>query len=69
MAFSLDCSDRELISYVATKTDITQREIQNLMIQTLESRFPSDKSPREIQWLTDRGSVYRAKETQKVARQ
>lgn len=41
--------ERELISYVATKTDSTQIEIQNFMIQTLEVRFASGKSPRKIQ--------------------
>lgn len=68
VAFSLDCRDREVMSYVATQTDITQVEIQNLMIQTVEARFGKSKAPREIQWLTDRGSVYRAIETQKLAR-
>jgi putative transposase len=68
VAFSIDCCDREIISYIAQSTDITQTEIQNLMIQSVDARFKALKAPRQIEWLSDRGSVYRAFETQRVAR-
>jgi putative transposase len=68
VAFSLDCHDREAISYVASKNPLLATDIQNLMIQSVDARFESGKTSRSIQWLSDRGSIYRAKDTIELGR-
>lgn len=68
VAFSLDCHDREAISYVASKLPLLASDIQNLMIQSVDARFESGKTSRDIQWLSDRGSIYRALDTKQLGR-
>ena len=68
VAFSLDCHDREAISYVASKLPLLATDIQSLMIQSVEARFESGKTLRDIQWLSDRGSIYRALDTRQLGR-
>lgn len=68
VAFALDTADREALSFVASKKPLLATDIQNLMIQSIDSRFIQGKAPREIQWLTDRGAIYRAKDTQAIGR-
>lgn len=68
VAFALDCHDREALSYVASKLPLIATDIQNLMIQSVDARFESGKTLRDIQWLSDRGSIYRAHETKSLAR-
>lgn len=63
VAFSLDCHDREALSYVASKVPLLATDIQNLMIQSVDKRFTGGKTLRDLQWLSDRGSIYRAKDT------
>lgn len=64
MAFTLDCCDREAIRYVATTAGISGEMVRDLMVESLEQRFgnaiPADHG---IEWLTDNGSPYIAKET------
>ena len=68
VAFSLDCRDREAISYVASKEPLLGKDIQELMINSVEKRFNKIRTPRQIEWLTDRGSIYRDKLLQQLAR-
>ena len=68
VAFALDCHDRELISYVANNRPLLSVDIQNLMIMSVEERFQKLKTPRTIEWLSDRGSIYRAIETQQLGK-
>jgi len=68
VAFSLDCHDREAISYVASKLPLMSTDIQNLMIQSVDARFEGGKTLRDIQWLSDRGSIYRALDTKQLGR-
>lgn len=64
VAFSLDCCDREIMSYVATTSGISAEMIRDLMTQSLEARFGVvDRLPHPIEWLTDNGSCYTAAET------
>lgn len=63
VAFSLDCHDRYLIDYVASKKPLLALDIQSLMISSIEKRFDNNKAPQIIQWLSDRGSIYRSLET------
>jgi len=64
VAFSLDCCDRELMSYVATTGGISSELICDLMVQSVEHRFgPVDCVPHAIEWLSDNGSCYTSKLT------
>ena len=70
VAFSLDCCDREMISFVATTGGISSAMICDLMIQSVEHRFGSaDCAPHRIEWLSDNGSCYTAKQTRDFAGQ
>lgn len=66
-AFSLDCHDRECLDIGGRERPLIATDIQELMIKSVESRFDTLKAPREIQWLSDRGSIYRAKDTVALA--
>lgn len=69
VAFSLDCCDREVISYVATTGGISGDMVKDLMIETIESRFGSvDNVLGPIEWLSDNGSPYTATDTRHMAR-
>lgn len=68
MAFSLDCCDREVMRYVATTGGITAAMVQDLLVESLEYRFgQSEQVPHPLEWLTDNGSCYIAKETRAFA--
>ena len=65
VAFSLDCCDREVMSYVATTAAITGEMVRDLMAESVERRFgaPALKVPHPIEWLSDNGPPYTATET------
>ena len=68
VAFSLDCCDREVMSYIATTAGISGEMIRDLIAETIESRFGLvDRVPHKIEWLTDNGSVYTAHDTRNFA--
>lgn len=67
--FVLDTCDREAISYIAKKVPILAEDVQSLMVMAVEKRFGVTWVPRQLQFLSDRGSIFRAKETIAVARQ
>ncbi len=56
VVFSLDCCDREVLSYVATSGWINAQMVRDLMIQSVEYRY-------KIEWFTDNAKCYLAKET------
>ncbi|MET3413789.1 transposase InsO family protein [Methylobacterium sp. 1030] len=69
LAFALDCCDREAISYVATTAGITGEDVRDLMVAAIEYRFgPVNQLPSLIEWLTDNGSCYVARDTRRFAR-
>src|SRR5262249_19219060 len=69
IAFTLDCCDREAISWVATTGSINSSDIRDLMVESVERRFGLvSKLPRPIEWLSDNGSPYTAAETRALAR-
>ena len=69
VAFALDCCDREAMAYVATTQGIKGEDVRDLMVASLEARFGRvDRSPQTIEWLSDNGSGYIAKETRAFAR-
>lgn len=65
VGFSLDCCDREAMSFVATRGFVTGEMIRDLMVQTVERRFGSSarRLPFPIEWLSDNGSIYTADDT------
>lgn len=65
VSFILDCCDREIISFIAKKEPILSEDIQQMMIEAVDKRFEGGRAPRQIGFLSDRGSIYRA--LQKVA--
>lgn len=70
VAFVLDCCDRESFAYVARTEPLTADDIEELMVAAVEKRFgESLRCARKIQWLSDRGSIYRAKSVQSLGRQ
>ena len=67
-AFALDCHDRECLAYVVLNRPLSAEDIQSLMLLSVEKRFKSLKAPRQIQWLSDRGAIYRSQETVRMGR-
>lgn len=68
IAFTLDCCDREAISWVATTGGINSGDIRDLMTESVERRFGLvDRLPVSIEWLSDNGSPYTARETRAFA--
>ena len=61
--FVLDTCDREVIGFIVKLVPILAVDVQSLMVECVEKRFNQTKAPRAIQFLTDRGSIYRAIET------
>ena len=68
IAFSLDCCDREAISYVATTGGISGENVGDLMVAAIENRFGRvNRLPAEIEWLSDNGSPFVASDTRRFA--
>ena len=65
VAFSLDCCDREVMSYVATTGAITGEMVRDLMADSVEQRFGANAigTPHPVEWLSDNGPPYTARET------
>ena len=64
VAFSLDTCDREVMRYVVSTRGIDGGMIRDLMAETLLYRFGQvHQVPHKIQWLTDNGPCYIARET------
>ena len=63
VAFALDTCDREVMAWCATTGGISGEMIRDLMLESVERRFGSSLTPHPVQWLSDNGSCYRARET------
>lgn len=69
VAFALDCCDREAMSFVATTGGIGGDDVRDLMLAAVEHRFGQvNQLPEPIEWLTDNGSCYVARDTREFAR-
>ncbi len=69
VAFALDCCDREAIAHVATTEGIKSEDVQDLVITAVENRFGRINTLSEpIEWLTDNGSCFIAKDTASLLR-
>ncbi len=70
VAFALDCCDREAIAHVATTGGIKSEDVQDLVITAVENRFGRiNILPKPIEWLTDNGSCFIAKDTKSLLRE
>jgi putative transposase len=70
IAFTLDCCDRQAISWVTITGGIDSGDIRDLMIENVERRFGLvNRLPAPIEWLSDNGSPYTARETRRLARE
>jgi transposase InsO family protein len=65
--FAIDACDREIMAWSATTAGISGEMVRDLMIACVERRFGTTKVPHRIEWLSDNGSAYTAKDTLEVA--
>lgn len=63
VAFSIDACDREVLRYISSTIGIDGKAIRDLMLESVEYRMGETRLKKPIQWLTDNGSCYTAKET------
>lgn len=67
--FVLDACDREIIAWSAVaQAGISGEMVRDLMIAAVERRFGTTKVPHAVEWLSDNGSAYIAKDTADTAR-
>lgn len=70
VAFAMDTCDREILSYIASTVGIDGAAIRDLMLESAEYRFGKASAlPPNIQWLSDNGPCYVARDTVSFARQ
>ena len=65
--FAIDACDREIIAWSATTSGVSGEIVRDLMIACVERRFGSTRTPHPVEWLSDNGSAYIAKETRQIA--
>jgi len=64
VTFVIDAYDREVMAYEAhLGRGVTSRTVQDLLVRSVEARFGDIKAPHAVEFLTDNGSCYAAKET------
>lgn len=65
VGFSLDCCDREVMSWMAKAKHFRASDIRDIIAETVDARFGSvSQTPHTVQFLSDNGSIYTAKKTQ-----
>lgn len=70
IAFAMDTCDREILGYISSTIGIDGQAIRDLLLESMEYRFGSvERLPSKVQWLTDNGPCYVAKETVSFARE
>ncbi len=68
LAFVIDAHDREIIAWHAiANAGISGSMVRDMMLEAVETRFGDLQTPHPLEWLTDNGSVYTAKETRDFA--
>lgn len=68
IAFVIDAHDREAIAHTAVAhCGISGSDVRDMMLEAVECRFGTIKAPRRIEFLSDNGSPYTAKETRDFA--
>lgn len=69
VTFVIDTCDREIIAWGASTGGFGGETVRDLMLLSVEKRFNGYQTPHPIEWLTDNGSCYTAKETIAFAHQ
>ncbi len=68
MAFIIDAFDREIIAWTAVSgAGISGSDVRDMMLQAVEQRFGSMRTPHQVERPSDNGSPYTAKETRDFA--
>ena len=67
VAFAIDTHDREIIAWQAATTGISGEMVRDLMLACVEQRFGTCRALHPVQWLTDNGSAYAARDTRDFA--
>jgi transposase InsO family protein len=66
-AFVLDAHDREVIAWRATTgAGISGSDIRDMMLEAVEARFGDIRAAHPVEWLSDNGSIYTAREDPRV---
>jgi len=64
IAFSMDCCDREIMSWVTSTRGIDGELVRDLMTESVEKRFGCGATVTAgLQWLSDNGPGYTARQT------
>src|ERR1700729_1902382 len=61
--FAIDACDREVMGWLAASAGISGEMVRDLMIACVERRFGISKAAHPVEWLSDNGSAYIAKDT------
>ncbi|WP_243438462.1 IS3 family transposase [Fundidesulfovibrio soli] len=67
VVFALNCCDREIMGFAASTCGISGSMVRDLMLECVEKRFWMSPAPHRVEWLTDNGSCFAAKETVEFA--
>jgi transposase InsO family protein len=68
VAFVIDAHDRETISWIAVaNAGISGDMVRDMMLDAVEKRFGAVRTPHPIEWLSDNGNCYTAKDTRDFA--
>ena len=65
--FAIDACDREIIAWSATTSGISGEMVRDLMVACVERRFGATRTSHPVEWISDNGSAYIAKETAHTA--
>jgi putative transposase len=65
--FAIDACDREVIAWQATTAGVSGEMVRDLMVTCVERRFNATKASHPVEWLSDNGAAYTAKDTLDLA--
>jgi transposase InsO family protein len=65
--FAIDACDREVIAWSATTCGVSGELVRDLMVACVERRFGTTCTPHAVEWPSDNGSAYIARETAGIA--
>ena len=61
--FAIDACDREVIAWQATTAGVSGEMVRDLVVGCVERRFGATRAAHPVEWLSDNGAGYRAKDT------
>src|SRR5262245_62459055 len=64
IVFVIDAHDREVLAWHAVAgVGVSGSMVRDLMLEAVELRFATIQAPHAVEWLSDNGSPFTAKET------